>query len=106
MNLIDNAVKYGGEGPVSVRVEAKNGIVRISVADSGPGIPIAEQKRIFEKFFRGDPRCGRAQRHGARALHRPRARRADGRPSGGAVEPGAGATFVVELPRITTPARP
>src|SRR5205085_12042617 len=36
VNLLDNAVKYGGRGPVSVRVEPANGVVRIVVADSGP----------------------------------------------------------------------
>src|SRR5919198_2704606 len=50
VNLLDNAVKYGGNGPVNVRVEPANGVVRILVADSGPGIPFAEQRRIFEKF--------------------------------------------------------
>ena len=36
VNLLDNAVKYGGDGTVNVRVEPANGVVRILVADSGP----------------------------------------------------------------------
>ena len=52
MNLFDNAVKYGGGGPVRVSVESGAGLVRMTVADSGPGIPVAEQRRIFEKFYR------------------------------------------------------
>ncbi len=77
VNLLDNAVKYGGDGRVSVRVEPANGAVRILVADSGPGISFAEQQRIFEKFYRAGARNGWNR---ARALHLARARPADGRP--------------------------
>jgi PAS domain S-box-containing protein len=100
VNLLDNAVKYGGEGPVSIRVESANGVVRILVADSGPGIPFAEQQRIFEKFYRSGAELTRT--HGgtglglyiSRELVRRMGGRLDVRSS-----PGAGATFVVELPR-------
>lgn len=54
-NLLDNAMKYAGDRG-SVRL--KTGIVGdqafLSVEDDGPGIPLAEQSRIFEKFVRGD----------------------------------------------------
>jgi signal transduction histidine kinase len=54
-NLIDNAVKYSPEGgEVQVRAGAENGAVRISVHDHGPGIPLDQQVRIFEKFGRAD----------------------------------------------------
>jgi signal transduction histidine kinase len=100
INLLDNAVKYGGEGPVSVRVESANSVERILVADSGPGIPFAEQQRIFEKFYRSGAELTRT--HGgtglglyiSRELVRRMGGRLDVRSS-----PGAGATFVVELPR-------
>jgi PAS domain S-box-containing protein len=52
INLIDNAVKHGGDGPVHVSVAPDAGVVRMTVADSGGGIPVAEQRRIFEKFYR------------------------------------------------------
>ncbi len=53
--LIDNALKYSPPGsPVSVAAEANDGRVIISVADHGPGIPEAEQTRIFEKFYRAE----------------------------------------------------
>lgn len=53
--LIDNALKYSPPGsPVSLAAEAKDGRVIISVSDHGPGIPEAEQTRIFEKFYRAD----------------------------------------------------
>lgn len=49
-NLIDNAVKYGREA--SVTVDRVNGAARIRVRDSGPGIPPAEQARVFDPFYR------------------------------------------------------
>jgi PAS domain S-box-containing protein len=55
-NLLDNAVKYSPEGgDVHVRLEAAGKYVRFTVADEGLGIPVAEQSRIFEKFYRLDP---------------------------------------------------
>jgi signal transduction histidine kinase len=53
-NLVSNAVKYTPEGgEVSVRFESDGpGLVRISVEDSGIGIPVAEQDRLFQEFYR------------------------------------------------------
>ncbi|HVB76749.1 MAG TPA: PAS domain-containing sensor histidine kinase [Candidatus Nitrosotalea sp.] len=53
VNLIANAVKYTDEGKVRVLTERAGGMVKISVADSGPGMPEAECKQAFEPFFRG-----------------------------------------------------
>jgi two-component system phosphate regulon sensor histidine kinase PhoR len=99
VNLLDNAAKYG-DGPVTVRVEPSNGAVRISVADSGPGITPAEQQRIFEKFYRVDPQLTRAPGGTGLGLYisRELVERMGGRLEVHS-EPGAGATFVVELPR-------
>jgi two-component system sensor histidine kinase KdpD len=53
--LIDNALKYSPhDSAVSVTVSTSNGRVVMSIADRGPGIPEAEQTRIFEKFYRAD----------------------------------------------------
>ena len=53
MNLLDNAVKYSdGNKSIAVDVVAIGNEVRISVRDRGIGIPPAEQKKIFEKFYR------------------------------------------------------
>jgi two-component system sensor histidine kinase KdpD len=53
--LIDNALKYSPLGStVSVAAESSDGRVIVSVADHGPGIPEAEQTRIFEKFYRSE----------------------------------------------------
>jgi two-component system, OmpR family, sensor histidine kinase TctE len=53
-NLVENAVRYtpsGGEVIVSVVAEPKPAVV---VEDSGPGIPVDERDRVFERFYRGD----------------------------------------------------
>ena len=100
VNLLDNALKYGGDGTVAVRVEPDNATVRVLVSDSGPGIPLADQDRIFEKFFRADPQLTHAPGGTGLGLYisRELVERMGGR-LGVSSEPGAGATFVVELPR-------
>jgi signal transduction histidine kinase len=50
-NLIDNALRYSWDG-AHIEVEAMGRT--IAVADDGPGIPVAEQRRIFERFYRGE----------------------------------------------------
>lgn len=62
VNLLTNACKYGGT-PRSIHLEAglAGSRVRIAVADNGAGIPIAEHKRIFQKFYRVDDRLSREQ---------------------------------------------
>jgi signal transduction histidine kinase len=55
-NVLDNALKYGGQGPVSVAVVADNGEVRVHVADGGPGLSDDEKLHVFERFYRGAQR--------------------------------------------------
>jgi len=51
--LLDNACKYSPEGgAISVRVEAESRRVRLTVDDSGPGIPPQERGRVFDRFHR------------------------------------------------------
>lgn len=52
MNLLDNAVKYGGRTPVEVTVETLAREIQIRVRDHGPGIAQADRKRVFERFYR------------------------------------------------------
>jgi signal transduction histidine kinase len=49
-NLVSNAVKFTEVGSVTVRVQHRDGAHRIAVEDTGPGIPPAEQSRIFVAF--------------------------------------------------------
>ena len=98
-NLVENAVHYSPEH-AAIRLEAacEDGIVRISVSDSGPGIPPEDLSRVFERFYRVDKSRARpggtglglaivkhlVELHGGRAV-------AENRPEGGA-------RFVITLP--------
>jgi two-component system, OmpR family, phosphate regulon sensor histidine kinase PhoR len=54
INLLDNALKYAGSGKqVKIGLERKKQYIEISVEDQGPGIRREDQKRIFERFWRG-----------------------------------------------------
>jgi signal transduction histidine kinase/DNA-binding response OmpR family regulator len=54
-NLISNAIKYSpAGGSVRVSTARRNGAVRVAVSDEGVGIPAAEQRNLFTKFFRVD----------------------------------------------------
>ncbi len=60
-NLCDNAIKYNRPGgTVTVMVERAKGVARLSVADTGIGIPTEHQDRIFERFYRVDKSHSRA----------------------------------------------
>src|SRR4051812_19106240 len=55
-NLVDNAVKYSPDGGrVRLAVNVVGSQLRYSVSDEGLGVPPAEHRRIFEKFYRLDP---------------------------------------------------
>jgi two-component system phosphate regulon sensor histidine kinase PhoR len=91
INLLDNAVKYGGQSPVEIVLTAKRSSVDVAVRDHGPGIPNDALRRVFERFYRGphtNPTRGSgiglslvkhiAQAHGGRAW-------AKNDPGGGAI---------------------
>lgn len=98
VNLLSNALKYGGGQPVCVRVRADEESALLEVEDHGPGIPEADQGRIFERFERAARGHQKeslglglfivrslVEAHGGRVRLRS--------------APGQGATFTVELPR-------
>jgi two-component system, OmpR family, phosphate regulon sensor histidine kinase PhoR len=100
LNLVDNAVKYAGEGgEVAVRLARAPGGVALSVRDRGPGISADDQQRIFERFYRANAARVRNVRGSGIGLslvkHIAEAH-------GGRVElasaPGQGATFTVFVP--------
>ena len=53
-NILDNAAKFSGqERKINIQIILKQNSVEMAVQDRGIGIPDNEQKRIFEKFYRG-----------------------------------------------------
>ena len=54
-NLVENAVNYSPDAAtIELAAMRENGAVRISVSDSGPGIPPEDLSRVFERFYRVD----------------------------------------------------
>jgi len=52
-NVVDNAIRYGRpRGTIVVRCFSEAGDAIIQVDDNGPGIPVAERGRVFERFYR------------------------------------------------------
>jgi len=60
LNLISNAFKFTFEGGIRVSLQAEDGSARLSVADSGTGIPEAELPHLFERFHRVQGASGRS----------------------------------------------
>ena len=60
-NLVDNAVKYTERGGVTLLAGAGDGRVWCEVRDTGPGIPLDDQPRVFERFYRVDKARSREQ---------------------------------------------
>jgi PAS domain S-box-containing protein len=55
-NVLSNAVRFSPEdNEVDVSVTRHQGLLRVSIADRGPGIPVDFQDKVFEKFTRADP---------------------------------------------------
>jgi signal transduction histidine kinase len=97
INLLDNAAKYAGEGPLTLRAVLAEGRARLEIDDAGPGIAPRDRLRIWEPYVRLERSpavpgsgIGLAVVRELTAAH------------GGAcwVEdaPGAGARFVIEFP--------
>ena len=108
-NLIDNAIKYSPQGGrIELGVEADGDSARFTVRDEGLGIPLGEQKRIFEKFYRLDPDHRRGIGGSGLGLYicRELVRSMHGRIWVDS-DPGKGAAFTFELPiaeRVTVSA--
>jgi two-component system OmpR family sensor kinase len=68
LNLLDNAIKYTPEnGAVTIQCGEFNSQHCVSIRDTGPGIPVAMQPRIFERFFRADKVRARSESDGGGA---------------------------------------
>jgi signal transduction histidine kinase len=54
LNLVGNAIKFTDDGEIRIAVLVANGAFEVAVSDTGPGIPEAERKEIFEEFHQMD----------------------------------------------------
>jgi signal transduction histidine kinase len=105
LNLVNNALKYSKDQKhIAVKLYRANGSVKLEVQDRGIGIPLNEQEKIFEKFYRcGDPLVHNVKGSGlglSLVRHIVRAH-------GGDVEvesaPEKGSKFTIALPLTLTP---
>jgi PAS domain S-box-containing protein len=106
LNLVDNAIKYSPSGGrIEVDVTPVGDQLRFSVRDEGLGIPVGEQERIFDKFYRLDPDQRRGIGGTGLGLYicRELVRSMHGR-IWVESEPGKGTTFAFELPAEPLPA--
>lgn len=106
-NLLSNAIKYSGKDTrVTIATNHDNKEVRVSITDSGPGIPLGFQHKVFEKFSQADSSDTR-QKGGTGlglAITKEIVEKHGGRIGFNSI-PGHGATFYFELP-IAKPAEP
>lgn len=105
-NLVGNAIKYGRDGRVRVRVEADEAMVRVTVENEGRTLDASEQERIFDPLVRGLDGLGDTSREhlGLGLFIVRQAVEAHGGTIG--VESAEGRTrFTVTLPRDATQAR-
>lgn len=97
-NLIDNAIKFDSYGgSIRLRLKKDGERVRFTVSDTGPGIAPEEQSRIFTKFYQVDS-SHKEEGNGLGLALVKRIVTSSGGNISVESEPGAGATFTVELP--------
>ena len=105
-NLVENAARHA-TSRVSLDLQAEDGRARLIVGDDGPGVPQAEQDRVFERFARVE--TGRGRSAGGTGLGLAIVAQIAG-DHGGRVEVGTaadgGAAFVVDLPELATTPEP
>jgi signal transduction histidine kinase len=102
LNLLSNAVKFTEPGGrIALSCEESDAWVRISVADTGRGIPVDQLDRVFEPFVQVDRHLTQASQQGVGlglAISRDLARRMGGDLTAESTL-GAGSTFTLTLPR-------
>lgn len=101
-NLLTNAVKYTPpQGHVDLRVDVAGSVMTVTVADTGCGIPKAEQSKIFDKQFRASNVRNAVEGNGFGLYAAKGAAEAQGGAIAFVSKEGAGTTFTVTLPLRT-----
>jgi two-component system phosphate regulon sensor histidine kinase PhoR len=100
LDLLQNAHKYTGtDKKIAIRAAQQDGAIVIRVSDNGPGIAPREQKRIFDKFYRGkDPLDRTIEGSGLGLSMVKHIVKGHGGRITVQSTPGAGATFTIALP--------
>lgn len=99
-NLLGNAAKFTKDGTIRISAAARDGLIAITVSDSGIGFAADRAEALFEEFRQGDPSTTR--RYGGSGLGLSISRklaRAMGGDITGTSAPGAGASFTLILPQ-------
>jgi signal transduction histidine kinase len=98
-NIIENALKYAPGSPIAVTIARTDDRIVVTIADRGPGMTSEEARNAFERFYRGETRgevsgSGLGLAIAKRGVERAR----------GTIRlhstPGAGTTFIIELPEM------
>ena len=106
LNLLANAIKFTDAGDVVLAMRATSSDIRISVRDTGVGIPAHALSELFQDFHQLD--VGDGRRYAGTGVGLALSRRL-ARALGGEIEVRSlekeGSTFTLVLPRVTPPAR-
>jgi signal transduction histidine kinase len=103
LNLVGNAIKFTEAGEVTIAASAKNGAFTLAVRDTGPGIGVADQTRIFDEFQQADNSTTRSK--GGTGLGLAISKRIVEMHGGRILvdsELGRGSTFTISLPIIAS----
>ena len=99
MNLIGNAIKFTPEaGEIHLSAHILEEVIRVEVRDSGPGIPVEEQQRIFEAFYRLGETDNKTEGTGLGLAITQRLVELHGGSLGLESQPGSGSCFYFTLP--------
>jgi two-component system sensor histidine kinase KdpD len=97
-NLLENAVRYACEKPISVRARTVRDRIRVLIVDQGPGIPRSEHERIFLPFYRAPEVSSSHSGSGLGLAITKGFLELNGARIAVESQPGQGTSFVVEFP--------
>ncbi|MGA0796732.1 MAG: sensor histidine kinase, partial [Quisquiliibacterium sp.] len=99
-NLLDNALRVTPTGgTVHVRLLEYARMIRLEVSDTGPGVALEDQARVFDRFYQGNRQRDQRGSAGLGLAIVKRVAELHGGQAGLHSEPGKGSTFFIELPR-------
>jgi len=101
-NIIDNAVKFTPRaGKIDLRAECRDSKLCIVIDDSGPGIPLSQREKVFDRFYQAKEGTGRAEGLGLGLTISAKVIAAHNGDVRVAESPHGGARFALELPIVS-----